>query len=193
MRYLLAPLQSAGLDGILIASGDGLVRRCHPILAVYVGDYPEQCLVSRMYSGDCPVCESPHSSLGDNPSEPYLNRDFEASRKAAKLPHRIGSLKHALRRGSSLYSIPSGKIFQTSTYSNQSHPTSSISCTKVSSNIWWHGSRTLEEHRSSTHALPALHQTMGFGSSTKVSALSRGSAVPSIVKSVASYWVSSST
>ncbi|EIW51487.1 uncharacterized protein TRAVEDRAFT_41080 [Trametes versicolor FP-101664 SS1] len=70
MRYLLAPLQSAGLDGILIASGDGLVRRCHPILAVYVGDYPEQCLVSRMYSGDCPVCESPHSSLGDNPSEP---------------------------------------------------------------------------------------------------------------------------
>ncbi|KAI0833510.1 hypothetical protein BC628DRAFT_1308548 [Trametes gibbosa] len=85
MRHILAPLQSVGLDGLVMTSGDGVSRRCHPILAVYVGDYPEQCLVTCTYSGDCPICECPHSSLGAAPSEPFPDRKFEAARRAAKL------------------------------------------------------------------------------------------------------------
>ncbi|CDO77773.1 hypothetical protein BN946_scf185041.g5 [Trametes cinnabarina] len=83
MRQLLEPLQSAGVDGIVMTSGDGVSRRCHPILAAYVGDYPEQCLVTCSYFGDCPVCECLHENLGDYPSTHPL-RDYEAALYAVK-------------------------------------------------------------------------------------------------------------
>ncbi|KAI9059490.1 hypothetical protein FKP32DRAFT_1614234 [Trametes sanguinea] len=83
MSHILAPLRSAGAEGVVMVSGDGVARRCHPILAAYVGDYPEQCLVTCSYSGDCPICQCPHMELGVFPS-PYAPRDFEASRLAAK-------------------------------------------------------------------------------------------------------------
>jgi hypothetical protein len=38
-------------------SGDGTWRRCHPIFAIFVGDYPEQCLVTCTYNGRCPKCQ----------------------------------------------------------------------------------------------------------------------------------------
>ncbi|KAL1937051.1 hypothetical protein VTO73DRAFT_15569 [Trametes versicolor] len=46
MAHVLAPLKKAGIDGIEVTSGDGVTRRGHPILAMYVGDYPEQLLVT---------------------------------------------------------------------------------------------------------------------------------------------------
>ena len=46
-------------------SGDGIWRRCHPILAAFVGDYPEQALVTCTYNGRCPKCMSPPDKLGD--------------------------------------------------------------------------------------------------------------------------------
>ena len=46
MRHILDPLEKAGAGGVRMKSGDGLIRRCHPILAVYAGDHPEQCLVT---------------------------------------------------------------------------------------------------------------------------------------------------
>ncbi|KAJ3898192.1 hypothetical protein F5879DRAFT_910135 [Lentinula edodes] len=76
MTSLVAPLKEAGLEGITMQSGDGVSRRCHPILASYVGDYPEQCLVTTCYSGDCPSCETEKEDLGLFPvTKPY--RDFE--------------------------------------------------------------------------------------------------------------------
>ncbi|KAI0310832.1 hypothetical protein OF83DRAFT_1295682 [Amylostereum chailletii] len=54
LRTILKPLKHAGRDGVEMASGDGAVRRCHPIFAVFVGDYPEQCLVACCKHGDCP-------------------------------------------------------------------------------------------------------------------------------------------
>lgn len=41
MRRILKPLEKAGVEGVYMSSGDGLTRRCHPILASVVGDYPE--------------------------------------------------------------------------------------------------------------------------------------------------------
>ncbi|THU75147.1 hypothetical protein K435DRAFT_846992 [Dendrothele bispora CBS 962.96] len=56
MANMVAPLKKAGVEGIVMQSGDGVKRRCHPILAAYVGDYPEQVLVTCVYSGHCASC-----------------------------------------------------------------------------------------------------------------------------------------
>ncbi|KAG5221678.1 Para aminobenzoic acid synthetase [Salix suchowensis] len=61
-------IERAGIHGIKLTSGDGATRRCHPIYATYVGDYPEQCLVTGVITGDCPICECPHNELGLYPS-----------------------------------------------------------------------------------------------------------------------------
>jgi hypothetical protein len=39
MQHILHPLETAGAKGVQMKSGDGLVCRCHPILAVYAGDH----------------------------------------------------------------------------------------------------------------------------------------------------------
>ena len=65
MRRVLRVLEPAGAKGVQMKSGDGLVRRCHPILAVYAGDHPEQCLVTCTKSIDCPK-GAPSGPLGEN-------------------------------------------------------------------------------------------------------------------------------
>ncbi|KAH9929368.1 uncharacterized protein B0H18DRAFT_874057 [Fomitopsis serialis] len=67
MSMIMEPLQKAGVEGIPMTSGDGIQRRCHPILAVYVGDYPEQVLVTGTYTGECPICHCSHDDLGAYP------------------------------------------------------------------------------------------------------------------------------
>ncbi|KAI0736336.1 hypothetical protein C8Q72DRAFT_985880 [Fomitopsis betulina] len=67
MSMITEPLREAGIKGVPMTSGDGVTRRCHPILAIYVGDYPEQVLVTATYTGDCPICKCPHSELGCYP------------------------------------------------------------------------------------------------------------------------------
>ncbi|KAJ6587402.1 hypothetical protein B0H10DRAFT_1831641, partial [Mycena sp. CBHHK59/15] len=42
LSYITAPLRDAGISGLPMASGDGQIRRCHAIVACYIGDYPEQ-------------------------------------------------------------------------------------------------------------------------------------------------------
>lgn len=74
---IVAPLREAGVEGVPMTSGDGVERRCHPILAVYVGDYPEQVLVTGTYTGDCPICECPHDDLGSYPNT-SRRRDINA-------------------------------------------------------------------------------------------------------------------
>ena len=56
MAFILRPLRDAGIDGIELTSGDGAVRRGHPIFALYIGDYPEQLLVTCCKTGTCPKC-----------------------------------------------------------------------------------------------------------------------------------------
>ncbi|KAH9941883.1 uncharacterized protein BXZ73DRAFT_41443 [Epithele typhae] len=83
LSHALAPLRAAGADGIPIMSGDGVTRRGHPLLACYVGDYPEQVLVTGCKTGECPKCPIPASTLGDEhiPSPPLRN-----------LPHVLNAL-----------------------------------------------------------------------------------------------------
>ncbi|KIL60009.1 hypothetical protein M378DRAFT_14460 [Amanita muscaria Koide BX008] len=44
LRRLLSPLEHTGVEGTIMTDGDGIARRVHPILAVYIGDYPEQVI-----------------------------------------------------------------------------------------------------------------------------------------------------
>jgi hypothetical protein len=73
MAKILRPLESAGVTGIELATGDGVVRRCHPLLAVFVGDYPEQCLVS--CTKHCPICPIAKNELGENYCFPARDLD----------------------------------------------------------------------------------------------------------------------
>ncbi|THV01199.1 hypothetical protein K435DRAFT_655869 [Dendrothele bispora CBS 962.96] len=83
MTYLLAPLKKAGLEGVVMRSGDGVQRRCHPILAAYVGDYPKQVLVTGIYSGDCASCETEKDELNVYPC-PRCPRDGQRILEAVK-------------------------------------------------------------------------------------------------------------
>ncbi|KAJ7150607.1 hypothetical protein C8R46DRAFT_846333, partial [Mycena filopes] len=76
-RKILAPLKDAGLNGVEMASGDGVIRRCHPILAIFAGDYPEQLLVAGVKTGECPTCPVPRDELG-NFEDTYEPRDLTA-------------------------------------------------------------------------------------------------------------------
>ncbi|KAJ6555069.1 hypothetical protein B0H10DRAFT_2201712 [Mycena sp. CBHHK59/15] len=65
LSYITAPLRDAGISGLPMASGDGQIRPCHPIVACYIGDYPEQVLVTCVKTGECPTCDVVHGKLGD--------------------------------------------------------------------------------------------------------------------------------
>ena len=62
---ILDPLEHAGKTGIEMTSGDGITRRTLPLFACFVGDYPEQVLVSGCKTGECPKCDIDRRKLGD--------------------------------------------------------------------------------------------------------------------------------
>jgi hypothetical protein len=64
MKVILGPITAVGETGVPMMSGDGIWRRCHPIFASFVGDYPEQVLVTCTYNGRCPKCLVPPDQLG---------------------------------------------------------------------------------------------------------------------------------
>jgi hypothetical protein len=66
MKHVLGPISHYGEMGIAMVGRDGIWRRCHPILASFVGDYPEQVLVTCTYYGHCPKCLAPWDQLGEH-------------------------------------------------------------------------------------------------------------------------------
>jgi hypothetical protein len=76
MGEILKPLQKAGEEGITMATANGQLWHMHPILAAFIGDYPEQSLTTCTYFGDCPCCDAPRGDLGDGSLDSNL-RDLD--------------------------------------------------------------------------------------------------------------------
>ncbi|KAM6491269.1 hypothetical protein JOM56_013508 [Amanita muscaria] len=57
LQRILEPLEIARIEGVVMRDGLGTARCIHPILAIYVGNYPEQVLVTCTKTGRCPKCE----------------------------------------------------------------------------------------------------------------------------------------
>ncbi|THH15756.1 hypothetical protein EUX98_g9415, partial [Antrodiella citrinella] len=85
MRKILSSIKEPGDSGVEMASGDGIVRRCHPIFAAHVGDYPEQVLVTGVKYGECPCCDVPRDELGDDHDIQYPFRDLNAAMNALNI------------------------------------------------------------------------------------------------------------
>ncbi|KLO11904.1 hypothetical protein SCHPADRAFT_830275, partial [Schizopora paradoxa] len=66
MRRITHPLKSAGTTGLPMACADGFTRQVYPILAAYIADHPEQCLVGCVKGNRCPKCPVDKDELGDN-------------------------------------------------------------------------------------------------------------------------------
>ncbi|KAF8800597.1 hypothetical protein BYT27DRAFT_7216882 [Phlegmacium glaucopus] len=56
MRMILKPLVKAGQNRVNIDYADGFICIIYPILAAYITDYPEQCLVACCKESVCPTC-----------------------------------------------------------------------------------------------------------------------------------------
>ncbi|TFY50237.1 hypothetical protein EVG20_g11637, partial [Dentipellis fragilis] len=87
-------LKMAGHDGVHLTSGDGAVRDCYPVLAVYIADYPEQCLVCcTRYMQCCPKCTAVVSEFGKHAVTSWKRRKQKETLRtmchASKLPTQV--------------------------------------------------------------------------------------------------------
>jgi hypothetical protein len=99
IRKLLQPIESYGETGIAMVTGDGTWYRCHPILATFVGDYPEQLLVTCTQSGRCPKCVVPRDEIGNGTTFPL--RDFGEAVDVFSLSDGNPTVFHAACRNAS--------------------------------------------------------------------------------------------
>ncbi|KAM6491449.1 hypothetical protein JOM56_013018 [Amanita muscaria] len=84
LRKILEPLETAGTEGIVMRDGLGSARRIHPILAIYIGDYPEQVLVTGIKTGKCPKCNVESGDLAVYPLQSE-QRDMAVVKAALRL------------------------------------------------------------------------------------------------------------
>jgi len=103
MQIVLGPIILHGETGLEMISGDGIWHQCHPILSNFIGDYPEQCLVTCTYYGECPKCQVPCNQLGDY--KQFLSRNYREALRSFALANGNECAFHATYRDSGIKPI----------------------------------------------------------------------------------------
>lgn len=83
MEIIMEPLKAAGEHGVEMFCADGWLRRVFPILASYMADYPEQCLMACTSQSSCPMCPVAHRHRAEYKPTPGRRRrkaDLDALR-----------------------------------------------------------------------------------------------------------------
>ncbi|KAG1720164.1 uncharacterized protein EDB91DRAFT_1240430 [Suillus paluster] len=70
MRLVTKPLIDAGHHGVDMICADGNIRCIHPILAAYIADHPEKCLIACCKENHCPRCVVGMKHRGDHFDSP---------------------------------------------------------------------------------------------------------------------------
>ncbi|KAL0062695.1 hypothetical protein AAF712_010390 [Marasmius tenuissimus] len=70
MGVIIQSVADAEEKGLPMTCSDGFIRHIIPILAAYVADYPEQCLVGCCMENRCPLCLVDPNSRGSGQSFP---------------------------------------------------------------------------------------------------------------------------
>ncbi|KAG9118781.1 hypothetical protein FRC07_006530, partial [Ceratobasidium sp. 392] len=65
MKIIFEPLEEAGRTGVEMWCADAYLRRVYPMLAVFVGDWPEQCDMACVVRSGCPKCLKRKQQRGD--------------------------------------------------------------------------------------------------------------------------------
>ena len=78
MRQVVQNLVAAGQEGVDMVCTDRLVRCVYPVLAAFIGDHSEQCLVACCTKNQCPKCHVPADQRGTNFQFPSCNQDQTA-------------------------------------------------------------------------------------------------------------------
>ena len=73
LQFPLEPTTVPATEGVTMRCGDGARRSCHPIFAIHVGDYPEQCEVTCVKYRQCPSCAVDVDELGEWKAEWLTN------------------------------------------------------------------------------------------------------------------------
>jgi hypothetical protein len=74
MRAVMEPLEEAGRSGLDMLCADGRTRRVYPLLAAFVGDWPEQSDMACTSQGGCPICIKQNEGRGDERRAPMRTR-----------------------------------------------------------------------------------------------------------------------
>jgi hypothetical protein len=94
MSILLHRISSIGAEGIELTCADSHVRRVYPVVASYVADFPEQCLIAGVQESRCPTCITPTDGRGDLSNPPPQLRDVSSALQAHAYRRRHGFATH---------------------------------------------------------------------------------------------------
>ncbi|KAF8219835.1 hypothetical protein L208DRAFT_1545745, partial [Tricholoma matsutake] len=97
MDIITAPLQEASTLGKVLFTGEGVSYHCHPLLACYICNYPEQVLVCCCKNGECPKCPILRHKVGEESENVNPFQDLEQILDALSLINDILCFHHACK------------------------------------------------------------------------------------------------
>ena len=75
MAMIFSGLVQAGREGVEMVCADGWIRLVFILLAAYVADYPEQCLVGCCMENRCPRCTVNPTDRGSPDESPFRDKE----------------------------------------------------------------------------------------------------------------------